>query len=92
MKKSKLIVSLSAALLLATVPFTTTDVTADAKVVDKTVPVQFLGMNDLHGYIDGNNKKDANGAVIGGMASLAYHFEQEKAAFAKANKLKSTKN
>lgn len=92
MKKSKSIVSLSAALLLATVPFTTTDVTADAKVVDKTVPVQFLGMNDLHGYIDGNNKKDANGAVIGGMASLAYHFEQEKAAFAKANKLKSTKN
>lgn len=92
MKKSKLIVSLSAALLLATVPFTTTDGTADAKVVDKTVPVQFLGMNDLHGYIDGNNKKDANGAAIGGMASLAYHFEQEKAAFAKANKLKSTKN
>ncbi|MBM7698790.1 5'-nucleotidase [Kurthia huakuii] len=91
MRKSKLIVSLSAALLLATAPFAATALEADAKTVDKMVPVQFLGMNDLHGYIDGNNKKDPIGAPIGGMASLAYHFEQEKAAFAKANKLKSTK-
>lgn len=92
MRKSKLIISLSAALLVAVAPFTATELVADAKAVDKTVPVQFLGMNDLHGYIDGNNKKDANGSAIGGMASLAYHFEQEKSAFAKANKLKSTTN
>lgn len=87
MKKSKLIVSLSAALLLAAAPFS-----ADAKTVEKEkkIPVQLLSMNDLHGYIDGNSRKDNNGVAIGGMASMAYHFEQEKAAFAKTNKLKST--
>lgn len=95
MFKSKLIVSLSAAVLLASAPFTmaNTDVTAKTatkKAVEKKIPVQLLSMNDLHGYIKGNNKKDANGQAIGGMESMAYHFEQEKAAFAKTNKLKST--
>lgn len=87
MRKSKFIVSLSAALLLATAPFAS----AEAKTTaEKKIPVQLLSMNDLHGYIDGNNKKDPNGVAIGGMASMAYNFEQEKASFAKTHKLKST--
>lgn len=92
---SKFIVSLSAAVLLASAPFAASldasAKTATKKEVEKKIPVQFLGMNDLHGYIDGNNKKDPNGVAIGGMDSLAYHFEQEKTSFAKINKLKSTK-
>ena len=93
MFKSKLIASLSAAALLATVPFMgSTDVTAKSAPKEKKIPVQLLGMNDLHGYIDGNNKKDANGVAIGGMSSLAYNFEKEKASFAKKYKLKSTKS
>ena len=94
LRKSKFIVSLSAALLLLSAPLASESINAEAKaakkVVDKQVPIQFLSINDLHGYINGNNKKDATGALIGGMDSLAYHFEQEKSDFAKANKLKST--
>lgn len=96
MFKSKIITSLSVAALLTAVPFSfgaginATAKTTSKKVVEKKIPVQLLSMNDLHGYIDGNNKKDSVGTPVGGMASLAYNFEQEKAAFAKANKLKST--
>ncbi|MBQ0139551.1 MAG: bifunctional metallophosphatase/5'-nucleotidase [Kurthia sp.] len=96
MFNSKFIVSLSAAVLLASAPFAATSIdatakTATKKVVEKKIPVQFLGMNDLHGYIAGDGKKDPNGTQIGGMDSLAYHFEQEKTSFAKLNKLKSSK-
>lgn len=94
MFKSKIIASLSVAALLTSMPFAAgmdaNAKTSSKKVVEKKIPVQLLSMNDLHGYIDGNNKKDANGTAIGGMASLAYNFEQEKITFAKANKLKST--
>lgn len=96
MFKSKIITSLSVAALLTAVPFSfgaginATAKATSKKVVEKKIPVQLLSMNDLHGYIDGNNKKDSVGTPVGGMASLAYNFEQEKAAFAKANKLKST--
>lgn len=95
MFKSKFIVSLSAAVLLASAPFAVigTDAsakTATKKVVEKKIPVQLLSMNDLHGYINTEGKKDAAGNVYGGMESLAYNFEEEKAAFAKTNKLKST--
>lgn len=94
MFKSKFIVSLSAAVLISSASFAAlgTDVVAkpSKKHSNKNIPVQLLSINDLHGYIEGQNKKDPAGKAIGGMESLAYNFEQEKATFAKANKLKST--
>lgn len=64
--------------------------TPKAAAAEKKVPVQFLSVNDLHGYIEGSNEKAENGKAIGGMDSLAYHFQEDQASFATKNKLKST--
>lgn len=87
MKKTKSLLVLCTALAL---PLCfNTDIQAKT-TAEKKIPVQFLGVNDLHGYIEGNKEKAENGQAIGGMDSLAYHFEQEKTAFAKKNKLAAT--
>ncbi|MFJ8261866.1 bifunctional metallophosphatase/5'-nucleotidase [Rummeliibacillus sp. NPDC094406] len=87
MFKKKLVATLGAAALLM-VPVSGYAKTNTSKV-ETTVPVQLLAINDLHGNI-GESYKATDGTPIGGAASLAYNFEQEKAAFAKKNKLKST--
>lgn len=84
MIRSKFLVSLSATAAL----FCALSTTADAKTTAKNVPVQFLGINDLNGYIDSTYTNSA-GKTIGGMASLAYNLSKEKQAFAKTNNLKS---
>lgn len=71
-----------------TVPLGLSNIT-EAKATTKEIPVQLLGLNDLHGFIEGNNDVAENGKAIGGMDSLAYHFQQEQTSFAKKNKLKS---
>lgn len=83
--KKKIVASLGAAALLMA------PLSGYAKTtkVDSNVPVQFLAINDLHGNI-GESYKATDGTPIGGAASLAYNFEQEKSAFAKKYKLKST--
>ncbi|WP_245890150.1 bifunctional metallophosphatase/5'-nucleotidase [Rummeliibacillus pycnus] len=85
MFKKKIVASLGAAALLMA------PLSGYAKTtkVDSNVPVQFLAINDLHGNI-GESYKATDGTPIGGAASLAYNFEQEKSAFAKKYKLKST--
>lgn len=83
---NKLTASILAATL--TIPFLTPSV-VEAKTVEKKIPVQFLGLNDLHGFIEGDNRTAPNGKRIGGMDSLAYNFQKEQTAFAKSNKLKS---
>lgn len=88
MNKSKFALLFGATFL--TLHIFTPNVSAVTKTVEKKIPVQFLGINDLHGFIEGNSSKAENGKAIGGMASLAYNFQQEKSSFATKNKLKST--
>lgn len=79
----------SISLLAATVFATTNGMQADAKSTEKIVPIQMLSINDLHGYIEGNNDTAKNGKAIGGLDSLAFHFQNEKNTFNKLNKLKA---
>ncbi|MGR6898164.1 bifunctional metallophosphatase/5'-nucleotidase [Rummeliibacillus sp. BSL5] len=88
MFKTKIVATLGAAALLMT-PMSAFAKTTPAKPkAPTTVPVQFLSINDMHGNI-GESYKATDGTPIGGAPALAYHFEQEKAAFAKKYKLKT---
>lgn len=78
-------ISLAAMAIFATA----NGVQAEAVSKDKIVPLQMLSMNDLHGYIEGNNDVTKNGKAIGGLDSLAFHFQNEENTFTKVNKLKA---
>lgn len=91
MKKFKVALSFGAVFLAFQV-FTPTSQAVAKKEIEKKIPVQFLGINDLHGFIEGNSNKAENGKAIGGMSSLAYNFQQEQRTFAKSNALTSIKS
>ncbi|MFD2616066.1 bifunctional metallophosphatase/5'-nucleotidase [Terrilactibacillus laevilacticus] len=62
-----------------------------AEAKESTIPIQLLGINDLHGNLD-TVSKDINGNPIGGMDYMAANFDRAESEFLSENPKATTNN